>query len=93
MEESDDVRSGVIQRHRNLFAAFRLYCQKQTFSGANGWEPRLRFLREGRVRLRPTPRSADRARSPARVSAKREYFKYSPETFADFAHRLFNFGV
>src|SRR5712664_2405317 len=33
--------------------------------------------------LRP-PRSADRTRSPAAVSRKREYFKYPPETIGDF---------
>ena len=31
------------------------------------------------------PRSADRTRSPAAVSRKREYFKYPPETIGDFA--------
>src|ERR1700726_4868498 len=40
------------------------------------------------MRLRP-PRSADRARSPARVSEKREYFKCRPETIGDFAPKLF----
>jgi hypothetical protein len=49
-------------------------------------------LRKRRARLRPTPRSADRARSPARVSQKREYFKYSPETIGDFALRLCKCG-
>src|SRR5258707_15789700 len=41
------------------------------------------------MRLRPTPRSADRARSLARVSEKREYFKCRPETIGDFAPKLF----
>src|SRR6267378_4742042 len=31
------------------------------------------------------PRSADRTRSPAAVSRKREYFKYRPETIGYFA--------
>src|SRR6266702_4568676 len=39
------------------------------------------------------PRSADRARSLARVSKKREYFKCRPETIGDFAPKLFKFGV
>src|SRR6202158_6554641 len=43
--------------------------------------------------LRPTPRSADRARSPARFSQKREYFKCRLETIGDFALRLLNFGA
>src|SRR3954470_2233764 len=34
-------------------------------------------------------RSADRARSLARVSEKREYFKCRPETIGDFAPKLF----
>jgi hypothetical protein len=45
------------------------------------------------MRLRPTPRSADRTRSPAAVSRKREYFKYQLETIDDFALRLSKFGV
>src|ERR1700694_565640 len=45
------------------------------------------------LRLRPTPRSADRARSLARVSEKREYFKCRPETIGDFAPKVFKLGV
>jgi hypothetical protein len=41
------------------------------------------------MRLRPTPRSADRTRSPAGVSQKREYFMCGLETIGDFALRLF----
>ena len=37
-------------------------------------------------------RSADSARSLARVSEKREYFKCRPETIGDFAPKLFNLG-
>ena len=40
-----------------------------------------------------TPRSADRARSPAGVSQKREYFRCGLETMGDFALRLFKFGA
>jgi hypothetical protein len=40
-----------------------------------------------------TPRSADRARSLARVSKKREYFKCRPETIGDFAPKLCKLGV
>jgi hypothetical protein len=43
--------------------------------------------------LCPTPRSADRARSLARVSEKREYFKCRPETIGDFAPKLLKLGV
>jgi hypothetical protein len=39
------------------------------------------------------PRSADRTRSPAAVSQKREYFKYPPETIGDFSLELAKFGV
>jgi len=39
------------------------------------------------------PRSADRTRSPAAVSQKREYFKYAPETIGDFSLELPKFGV
>ena len=39
------------------------------------------------------PPSPDRARSSARVSEKREYFKCRPETIGDFAPKLFKFGV
>jgi hypothetical protein len=42
--------------------------------------------------LRQTLRSADRARSLARVSQKREYFICGLETIANFALRLFNLG-
>jgi hypothetical protein len=52
----------------------------------------LDFVALGRMVLRPTPRSANRAWSPARVSQKREYFKYSPETIGDFALRLCKSG-
>ena len=37
------------------------------------------------IALPTRPRSADRTRSPAPVSRKREYFKYPPETIGDFA--------
>src|ERR1700732_2842908 len=43
--------------------------------------------------LQTRPRGADRTRSPAGVSRKREYFKYLPETIDDFALRLSKFGV
>jgi hypothetical protein len=43
--------------------------------------------------VRRTPCSADRTRSPARVSQKRECFKQRPETFGDFARRLSKIGV
>jgi hypothetical protein len=39
------------------------------------------------------PRSADRARSLALVSKKREYFKCRPETIGYFAPKLFKLGV
>lgn len=56
--------------------------------------PRPPFLKKNvELRLRPTPRSADRARSLARVSEKREYFKCRPETIGDFAPKLFKLGV
>ena len=42
--------------------------------GATGQAPRLRLLKKRWARLPPTPRSADRARSLALVSKKREYF-------------------
>jgi hypothetical protein len=45
------------------------------------------------LKLPPTPRSADRARSLARVSQKREYFKRGLETIGNFALRLFKLGV
>jgi hypothetical protein len=37
--------------------------------------------------------SVDRTRSPAAVSQKREYFKYSPETIGDFSLEVAKFGV
>jgi len=46
------------------------------------------FSSENANETASTPRSADRAGSPARVSQKREYFKHSPETIEDFALRL-----
>src|SRR5258707_12866399 len=53
---------------------------------------RRRLLKKRWARLPPTPRSADRARSLARVSKKREYFKCRPETIGDFAPKLFKLG-
>src|ERR1700676_1405570 len=44
--------------------------------------PRRRLWR---FALQTRPCSADRTRSPAPVSRKREYFKYPPETIDDFA--------
>ena len=61
--------------------------------GATGQAPRLGLLKKRWARLPPTPRSADRARSLARVSEKREYFKCRPETIGDFAPKLFKLGV
>src|SRR5260221_9919801 len=54
---------------------------------------RRRLLKKRWARLPPTPRSADRARSLARVSKKREYFKCRPETIDDFAPKLCKCGV
>jgi hypothetical protein len=45
------------------------------------------------IRLPGRPRSADRTRSPAAVSQKREYFKYPPETIGDFSLEVAEFGV
>src|SRR6266566_8162224 len=45
------------------------------------------------IALPRPPRSADRARSLARVSKKREYFKCRPETIGDFAPKLLKLGV
>ena len=56
-----------------------------------GQAPRIE--RPGPSALRPTPRSADRARSLARVSEKREYFKCGLETIDDFAPKLCQLGV
>jgi Ribbon-helix-helix protein, copG family len=47
----------------------------------------------GQILLLPRPRSADRTRSPAPVSRKREYFKYPPETIGDFAPAAANLGA
>ncbi len=46
-----------------------------------------------RVALQTPARSPDRTRSPAAVSQKREYFKYSPETIGNFSLELAKFGV
>src|SRR5439155_24269957 len=56
-----------------------------------GQAPRIE--RPGPSALRRTPRSADRARSLARVSQKREYFQRGLETIGDFALRLCKLGV
>src|ERR1700730_9092773 len=45
------------------------------------------------VTLQTRPRGADRTRSPAGVSRKREYFKYLPETINDFAPTAARFGA
>ena len=53
------------------------------------------FSSEGQIKRLgspPHPACGDRAPSPARVSQKREYFKYSPETIGDFALRLCKSG-
>jgi hypothetical protein len=52
----------------------------------SGWRPQQKALPE-------RPRSADRTRSPAAVSRKREYFKYLPETIDDFAPTAASFGA
>jgi hypothetical protein len=46
-----------------------------------------------RFALHARPRSADRTRSPAAVSQKREFFKCLPETIGYFAPELPKFGV
>jgi hypothetical protein len=101
--ECHHVPSRVRLGHRNMFAAFPLCLRKQTFPDAPRTSAPLskmgliagqvvnvatRFLRGDRKALPQRPCSADRTRSPARVSAKREYFKYLPETSSNFALRL-----
>ncbi len=50
--------------------------------------------RRSRQITRPLrPRSADRTRSLAAVSQKREFFKYLPETIGYFAPRMANIGA
>jgi hypothetical protein len=56
------------------------------FAGGQGGE-------FGDIPLQARPRSADRTRSPAAVSRKREYFKYPPETIGDFAPAAANLGA
>jgi hypothetical protein len=47
----------------------------------------------GEFALQARPRSADRTRSPAAVSQKREFFKYPPETIGYFAAEPTKFGI
>src|ERR1700676_923081 len=49
--------------------------------------------RPKQIALQGRPRSADRTPSPAAVSQKREYFKYSPETIGDFSLKAAKSGV
>jgi hypothetical protein len=49
--------------------------------------------RIGQVTLQAPPRSADRTRSPASVSGKREFFKREPETIAKLAERMPQIGA
>jgi hypothetical protein len=53
----------------------------------------IRSRRSRPAGLPDPPRSADRTRSPAAVSQKREYFKYPPETIGDFSLEVAKFGV
>src|ERR1700730_3483895 len=55
--------------------------------------PAMRSPRCWPLHDQPRPRSADRTRSPAAVSQKREYFKYPPETIGHFAPEVTKFGV
>jgi Rhodopirellula transposase DDE domain len=55
-------------------------CSKSQFAGG----PTGRIWQTS---LQARPRSADRTRSPAPVSRKREYFKYPPETYRRFRSR------
>jgi hypothetical protein len=52
--------------------------------------PRRRIWRSA---LQGRPRSADRTRSPAAVSRKREFFKYTPETIGYLAPRMSKTGA
>jgi hypothetical protein len=67
--------------------------RNQTSRAQDNVPPSHSITSDHLVGLRPTPGSADRARSLARVSEKREYFKCRPETIGDFAPKLFKFGV
>src|SRR5260370_38885687 len=53
----------------------------------------LRVAKRSLYVLRHRPRSANRTRSPAAVSQKREYFEHSPETIGDFSLEVAKFGV
>jgi hypothetical protein len=67
--------------------------RNQTYRAQDNVPPSHLITSDHLVGLRPTPRSADRARSLARVSEKREYFKCRPETIGDFAPKLFKLGI
>src|SRR5258706_3277399 len=65
-------------------------CRFERYSSAG---ERSALRRIWRVALQTRPRSADRTRSPAGVSQKREFFKYPPETIGYFPPELPKFGV
>src|ERR1700682_6607392 len=71
----------------------RLYFHRVRYPA--GW---IRYQRifcseNGHARLPSRPRSADRTRSPAAISQKREFFKCPPETIGHFAPRMPKIGV
>ena len=70
--------------HCELGAAVR--ARHSQFAGGN-------WRRIWRVVLQARPRSADRTRSPAAVSQKREFFKCLPETIGYFAPRMAKIGA
>jgi hypothetical protein len=67
--------------------------RNQTYRAQDNVPPSHSITSDHLVGLRPTPRSADRTRSPARVSQKREYFLCGLETIGYFALRLCKLGV
>jgi len=71
----------------------RLYFHRVRYPAGCIRYQRIFCSENGHARLPSRRRSADRTRSPAAISQKREFFKCPPETFGYFAPEVAKFGV
>jgi hypothetical protein len=88
------VPGSAFQCRRPRLRISRIALQARHGRADSGFQIRRRpWRRIWRIALQARPRSADRTRSPAAISQKREFFKCPPETIGYFAPRMPKFGA
>jgi hypothetical protein len=92
-ERPENTRPWTGLAERKGFEPRILSFERRGGAGSGFQIPRRPWRRIWRIALQARPRSADRTRSPAAISQKREFFKCPPETIGYFAPRMPKIGA